>query len=54
MEKGALTYMYLLSKGVHQKQDKRLMPSDDEMRQNAVQRLKAYVDSIVAREITNL
>lgn len=43
-EGGELIFMYLLSKGVHQNQDNRLLPSDQTYCNNIFSRIKVYLN----------
>lgn len=47
-EGGNLVLMYALSKHVHQKQDKRLMPSDDSFAANIMARISKMIQSMKA------
>jgi FMN-dependent NADH-azoreductase len=44
--------MYVLAKKAFQKQDNRLMPSDETLATNISSRLKPFIDNIVKKEIT--
>lgn len=51
---GSLVFMYVLAKSAFQKQDKRLMPSDETLAENIANRLKPFIDNIIKKEVNTI